>query len=72
MRKSELKLKMMRRKLNIEPCDLEICLFSFGISQLGVLGWHCCPPPTISFPVRYCISPVHDWQSRSVKLVELV
>jgi len=70
MRKSELKLKMMRRKLNIEPCDLEICLFSFGISQLGVLGWHCCP--AISFPVRYCISPVHDWQSRSVKLVELV
>jgi hypothetical protein len=70
MRKLELKLKMMRRKLNIESCDLEACLLSFGISQLGVLGWHCCP--TISFRVRYCISPVHGWQSRSVKLVELV
>lgn len=33
MRKSELKLKTMRRKLSIESSDLDAWLFSFGISQ---------------------------------------
>jgi len=48
MRKSELKLKMMTRKLNIEPCDLEACLFSFVTSQLGMLGWHIVVLPFLS------------------------
>lgn len=42
MRKSELKLKTMRRKLSIESSDLDLWLFSFGISQPGVLGLHGC------------------------------
>ena len=56
MRKSELKLKTMRGKLSIESSRLDAWLFSFGINQPGVLG------PPISFPVCYCITPVHGWQ----------
>lgn len=65
MRKSELKLKTMRRK-SIESFHLDAWLFSFGIINQACLG--CMVVTPISFPVCYCITPAHGWQSGSVKI----